>query len=248
MLSKRDSYKRRVAKLQKQLEKQRQRWIGQGLEHSRARTHYQTIVASHIAAERRGDKLLLEDRFKIQELENQVAVQWRNLAEAKDDASTAKLNYQAVTKSLEQCRAERRQARLDLDVALSTRDTWRIRCETAEKSFSHRAYQGLALWFAQTGTRLRLRRSRLGARIVNRFAVWRLNKPRVDAMREGGYIPEKLVKVALEYWEHDKARIAQEAYIKEMHYGTRNGKHYETVVMEPRPTLWRRFMILIGRA
>jgi hypothetical protein len=113
VLSNRDSYKRRVAKLGKLLAEHRDRAAQRDLEHSRARVHYQQIVARHIADERRGDQLLLEDRFKIQELENQVAVQWKNLAEAKDDAGMAKLNQQALGKELGQVRAERSQLRAE---------------------------------------------------------------------------------------------------------------------------------------
>lgn len=249
MLSNRDSYKRRVAKLEKQLSEQRERWAAQGLKHSRARVHYQAIVAKHIANERRGDQLLLEDRFKIQELENQVAVQWKNLAEAKDDAATAKLNYQVISKSLEQCRAERREARVDRDIALTRVDQWIDRCALAERSLSHRIWVAITTQIARLRVAIPLQISVWKSRIVNRFLIRRLSSDRVKALQEAGHVvPEKIIRSALAYYEHDKKRMQIDDQIKELHYGTRNGKDCCDAVIEKAPSLWRKLMILIGRA
>lgn len=244
----RDSYKRRVARLEKYLAASQQERANLAIEHAKVRKHYQDVVAKHIANERRGDQLLLEDRFKIQELEQQVGSQHVQLCNALEDVKVAQLNVQTYSKSLEQCRAERRQARLECAAAASMVDELQERLHIAEQRLSYRIYQGLARWCTKTGAKLRLRRLAIIEGIKARLLVLRLNKPRVEAMREAGYIPEKLVKVALDYWQHDKERMAQEEYIREVHSGSRDGKEWQRSVVVPKPSMWRKLMILIGRA
>jgi len=101
--NKRDSYKRRVAKLEKQL-----------VEHSRQRVHYANIVAGHLGTIRRHEQTLLDNAGEMVELKQQLAVCWKNWSEAKDDAATAKLNQQALGKELNHIRAERMQLRTQL--------------------------------------------------------------------------------------------------------------------------------------
>ena len=250
----RDSYKRRVAKLEKRLQHALDDGAASRLEHARQREHYADVVAKHIANERRGDGLLLQDRFKIQELEQQVGSQHVQLCNANEDAKVAKLNYQVVRKELDHLLAERKQDRMVMDALNCDVEYWKQECRTAERSLRHRVWVGVTGSLKRAAHNHRLRKSKWLAqwgqfkrRIVLRLMVLRLNKPRVDAMHQAGYIPEKLVKVALDFWEHDKARIEQESYIRRVHSGT-NQSNYEVTMELRKPSMWRRMMILIGRA
>lgn len=62
----------------------------------------------------------------------------------------------------------------------------------------------------------------------------RLNRGRVDAMREAGYIPRRLIKVARDYWEADKERLGWEDRAWDGRDFVRQG-------------LWAKLKILAGR-
>jgi len=241
-------YERRIARLQKMILTSQESKVALLNEHARVRKHYQDVVAQHIANERRGDALLLEDRFKIQELDNQVAVQWKNLAEAKDDAATAKLNQAVLSKEVNQLRAERQQLRLEIanrDVSVQSL----LECvKRLEHSFAHRLWMAIATQIARSRVGIALQLASIKRRLVARFMIRRLSAARVSALNEAGHIPEKLVKTAIKYWEHDQQRMQMDEQIREVHYGTHNGVDWKHEVIERRPSLWQRLMILVGRA
>lgn len=54
-------------------------------QHEMDRERYGKVVAEHLARNRQNEQKILDDAFKITELENQLAVTWRNWSEAKDD-------------------------------------------------------------------------------------------------------------------------------------------------------------------
>lgn len=76
-------------------------------------------------------------------------------------------------------------------------------------------------------------------RVWNWWLVKRLNKPRVEAVTEAGYIPAKLIKIAHQYWEHDQKRLQHDEQIV-------GGSDY-TVYSRP-PGFFRRLKIILGRA
>lgn len=140
MLSSRDSYKRRVAKLEKLLAAAHKHDIDQSMEHARKRVHYQEIVAKHIATNRRNEAKILEDAFRISELDNQVAVQWKNLAEAKDDARVSKLNCDVYRNETKRLREERAQWRC-MEAALRSQvDEINERLYEATKTIQYRVW------------------------------------------------------------------------------------------------------------
>ncbi len=149
LLRKRDSYRQRVAKLEQQLADCQSKIVQQALDHGRLRVHYQGIVAQHIAINRRNEDKILADAFRIQELDNQVAVQWRNLAEAKDDASTAKLNCDVYRKETKQLQEERKQWRQLEAILRSQVDEIDERLYEATKTLQYRLYQAIVIGIAR---------------------------------------------------------------------------------------------------
>src|SRR5580693_9772599 len=84
-------YERRITRLKRQLDKRKllhrqdtsdhlSKLQSLKVEFDNLRTHYGSIVAKHIATERKQTAKILEDTFKIQELDNQIAVQWKDNA------------------------------------------------------------------------------------------------------------------------------------------------------------------------
>jgi hypothetical protein len=78
-------------------------------------------------------------------------------------------------------------------------------------------------------------------RTKNWFLVKRLNKPRVEAIAQAGYIPSKLIKMAHAYYEHDQKRMEHDEEIV-WKTGT-DYTHYSR-----KPGLIRKFKIWMGRA
>jgi hypothetical protein len=89
--------------------------------------------------------------------------------------------------------------------------------------------------FIQTGIEKRKQR------LVNWFMVQRLNKQRVEAVTQAGYIPTKLIKLAHKYWEHDQQRLAHDEQI--VWHTSTDYTHYSRP-----PSLWRKLKIIMGRA
>jgi len=90
--------------------------------------------------------------------------------------------------------------------------------------------------------------ARKKTRIWNWFLVKRLNKPRVEAMSEAGYIPAKLIKLANAYWEHDQKRLQEDEEIIKSSYSVCGNEHTEQRIYSRKPGLIRRLKIWMGRA
>ena len=116
-----------------------------------------------------------------------------------------------------------------------------------ERSLLNRLWVAIPTQWARfcqlIATQLTTRRNR----IVNRFKIWRLNRARVEAISEAGYIPEKLVKIAERYWEEDQKRLKIDEQIRNIHYGN---EHTGIAQVERvcKPSIWRRIAIILGRA
>jgi hypothetical protein len=236
--SKVNLYERRITRLKKRVAREAEIRADQ-------RTHYGNVVAKHIATERGLNTTIsqfttaaIQDRFKIQELENQVALQWQKNAELGEDVKK-------YTRALSAARLENDQYRFQADHAIDVVEALERDIKELKLKLGYRArrfllgeYQALKASAAGLYARTRLRWINTILRLRNRALVWRLNKARVSAISEGGYIPEKLIKLALQYWELDKER-ASETIVEFDSTG---------VGREARQTLWRRLRIWLGRA
>jgi chromosome segregation ATPase len=78
-------------------------------------------------------------------------------------------------------------------------------------------------------------------RLTNWFLIKRLNKPRVEAVTEAGYVPAKLIKLAHKYWEYDQKRLEHDEQI--VYQSGTDYTHYSRP-----PGFWRRIKIRLGRA
>lgn len=237
-------YKRRIALFKKRIDNVKECA-------ALARIHYSHIVAKHIA-EKRGlrnqlDDLTtaaIQDRFKIQDFEAQIANQWRENAELRDDLARAKLSHDAKAKELQQANYLVRSRGSDIQEL-------EIRVERLQRSLTNRIWsvlvvehQALRVRLNQFIARRRIAFAGWKSRIVHRWMIRRLSKARVAALYEAGHIPDKLVRSALAYYEHDKKRLDMDEQIRDIHYGPQHTQ----VVRATRPPLWRRIKIWMGRA
>lgn len=184
------------------------------------RSNAEEYMTSYVGQVRRLTETMAANNVKITELEQQVGVQHKELAAARGDATGLKASNQKL-----------RSHAVDLEIALIN---VRAQLAEAQKSVQYRVY----LWFDARIDAAKKVFAIRKQRMVNTFLVRRLNKQRVSAMGEAGYIPNKLVKAAIAYWELDKER-ATETIVE------RDGNGQDRVVKQ---TLWRRIRIILGRA
>lgn len=171
--------------------------------------------------------VLITNNIKITELENQVANQYReNAALRQDLEANSKRNLSHVR--------EIGRMRNEADDALNIELNLRMQLDEAKTRISYRIYK----WFVARVERLKEVLAIRKQRMVNAWKIHRLNRARVEALNEAGYIPEKLIKVAHQYWEEDKAR-ATETIVERDGYGN------DTIV---RQTPLRRLKIMLGSA
>jgi hypothetical protein len=241
-------YDKRIALYKKRIDKLKE--VGRD-----ARVHYGHVVAKHINAERnlrdQIDSLTtaaLQDRFKLQDYEAQIANQWRENAELRDDLARAKLMHDAKAKELTYMH---RQYRDQVEVvmclerqlaAAKSTTAYLIRQEIATQ------WQALRKAIATRKARVKLAFTIWKSQIVNRWMIKRLSKARVAALYEAGHIPDKLVRSALAFYEHDKKRLDLDEQIKYIHYGSTEARTSTKVMKETRPPLLRRIKIWMGRA
>jgi hypothetical protein len=237
-------YEKRIARLKKKLDAQETLRAAQ-------RTHYGNVVAKYMA-ELRGARnqidsmttSALQDHFKINEYENEQAVYLKQNAELSQD-------LQKIEKMLKDSNAKHKlwyDRCLDRDQSIANlqNDIARAAIEIAElrQTFSYRAWIVITMWLAGVRMAIPTRLKLLKQRIKIRWTIARLSKRRVDALYEAGYIPEKLVKSALAYYEHDRQRMEIDEQIRVIH----GGADSTTFVRESKPSLWRRWNIFLGRA
>lgn len=185
---------------------------------------------------------LASNSMTIQELNDQVAVQWKQNAEAKSDveratllASNAVQKHNKMVHWLAEARKEKDEA--DVQVELMVGDIKKIQAELneAKRSLSNR------IWWAILGIHYRTKLSWKWRveRWKNTWKIRRLNRARVTALSEAGHIPGNLVRMAHAYWEHDKQRMERGVTVF-----LDNAPGQKTV----KENLWRRFRIWCGRA
>lgn len=209
-------------------------------EHDRFRAHAGNQLAEHLAKVRAANHVLAANNVTIQELQDQVGIQHKLLAEAQSDGARAISQYNKTAKRINELShiltAERRtydelyvQFERNIQLLKEARQRIPYRLWVAAVAAYHRLRIALKVEYAHRKERL-----------VNWWMVRRLNKARVTAMNEAGYIPEKLIKIAHKYWEADQARLKDGAEWRysEDHHGD----------VKAHPTMWRRFQIWAGRA
>jgi|SRR6266850_311275 len=180
-------------------------------QHAEYRLHAGKTLAEHLFKARRAEETLASNNMTIQELNDQVAMQWKQRAESRSDVERAvKLTAEAVAKhnrmvtSLREALDDKLELTRTVSLLRSQSEEFREALAEAKRSLTYRTARLFASGYAHAKAEIRRRRVLLR----NRWLVWRLNKPRVQAMSEAGYIPSKLIKMAEQYWETDKQRMS----------------------------------------
>ena len=207
------------------------------------------VIAEHIASQRSLNARIAEmrdkmisDSFKITELENQVAVQQKMVAEARADGERAIAQHNRAVERIDELLHELQVARNECDIVRDERNAARDERNAAQRRIAYRIYDSwlrytrrVRSWWCQC-------RHKLVERATARLLIMRLNMARVDAVTEAGYVPGKLVKAAIRYWEHDKERLQEDEQLV-----MRSDRSSYTVYRR-KPGLWRRIKIILGRA
>jgi len=234
-------YEKRIARLKKKL-------YAQETLRAEQREHYGHIVAKHLARERGLETTVsqlttsaLQDHFKLNEYENQQAVYLKQNAELsaqlqKDLPTLRRLNKEYWEANVRLREREERSTKTIEDLIADL--------ERARQTLQYRIWMAITMWLAGVRMAIPTRLKLLKQRIKIRWTIARLSKRRVDALYEAGHIPEKLVKSALAYYEHDRQRMEIDEQIRVIHGGSDSA----TYVREEKPSLWRRWNIWLGRA
>lgn len=233
---------RKIKRLKAEVKAGKELRASQARHHAEYRLAAGKTLAEHLFKVRRAEETLAANNMTIQELNNQVAVQWKQRAESRSDVErAAQLCTEAIAKHNKMV-THLREA-LDDKLALVTtvrllrseiQDLGETLAE-AQRSLTYRIARLLASGYESAKAHI----GHLRQQIRNRWLVWRLNKPRVQAMSEAGYIPGKLIKMAEKYWEMDQSRRAESliTYLDQA-----DGRK------PVRENVWRRFRIWMGRA
>jgi hypothetical protein len=230
-------YERRIARLKKDVEQQRKLRREMSTAFANAKVQYADIVASHMVSARKATDTVTQQAFKISELENQLAVQFKQNAELSSDLQKVTKRYNENFVSTNKI----------LDTIAMLKDDKRFLEEDlarARQAFGYRLWIAITIWWGSLLMAIATRLKLLKQRIKIRWTIARLSKRRVDALYEAGHIPEKLVKSALAYYEHDRKRMEIDEEIRLIHGGADSA----TYVRESKPSLWRRWNIFLGRA
>lgn len=211
-------------------------------QHAAYRLHAGKTLAGHLAKTRQAEATLASNNMTITELNDQVAMQWKQRAEARSDVERATaLTAEAVAKHNKMVTHLREALDAKLELANMVRllrdqaEEFGEALAEAQRSFQNRTWEAITLQIRSVRSYIRHFRWKMR----NRWLVWRLNKARVTAMEEAGYIPGKLIKMAEQYWEIDRQRMMPSmlTYID----ASENRKPV-------REHIWRRFRIWMGRA
>lgn len=211
-------------------------------QHAAYRLHAGQTLAGHLAKVRQAEATLASNNMTITELNDQVAMQWKQRAESRSDVERAtSLTAEAVAKhnrmaeSLRESWDEKRELANLVDfLRCQAKESGEALAE-AQRTLQNRTWEAITLQIRSFRSYIR----HLRWQIRNRWLVWRLNKARVTAMEEAGYIPSKLIKMAEQYWEIDRQRMMPSmlTYID-------TSENRKPV----REHIWRRFRIWMGRA
>jgi hypothetical protein len=182
--------------------------------------------------------VLAANNMEIQELKDQVGVQAKLLAEAQSDVRLYQEQAAEVIDQHNRMVTSLRSKVLEYDDLRDEQEQTILLLADARAKLSYRLWIALRDGYYRTCTAIKVECAHRRSRLLSWWAVRRLNKARVTAMNEAGYIPEKLVKVAIAYWEADKQRTSE--LIDEVNSSGQESKK--------RQTLWRRIRIWMGRA
>lgn len=193
----------------------------------------------------RAKETIASNGMTMCELQNQLAVQFKLLAEARSDVARAtELYNEAAEKhkimadSFANMRAASVRHYEDSEHLKAQLLELRDALTEARLSFSYRTWHAIICAYHRTRVRIKVEYAFRRERLINWWAIRRLNKSRVTAMNQAGFIPEKLVKLALQYWEVDKQRI------RDGEWGYDSGGQPVQISLG----LLRRMRILMGRA
>lgn len=218
---------RAVKRLQEQIDMLGDNKARQRDEFARYKYETQQIMDAAVRRNEYLSDVLVNNNVKITELENQVANQYKENSALRQDMERFAKRYNENVADIKNMRKK-------LDAAEDAETSLHIQLADARELLRYRVY----LWYVARVKRIREAFAIRKERIINSWKVRRLNKARVSALNEAGYIPEKLIKAAHQYWEADKVR-ATETIAQYDGYGN------EKVV---RQTWFRRLRILLGRA
>lgn len=184
-------------------------------EYQEFKAHSHEVLTSHLGKIRRQDETLASNNMTIQELNDQVAVQWKQRAEARSDVERAERfahetaeKHNKLAFQLEDADQKLRNARRERDDISATWHSTLLELAEAKRTLRYRIWVGVT----RSTSYLQAWLSSKALRLKNRWFIRRLSKARVTAMQEAGYIPEKLIKVAHRYWEADRERINGNVY------------------------------------
>lgn len=222
---------RAVTRLKRQLEVLREQKTKRIDEFKAYQANCHEIMTSYVSQVRNAtnriatlNDTLANNNVTITELQQQVALQQRMTAEAQQDGGNAIAKYNRSVQAYNSLKEQLARAAMDLaDAQQTIRYRLRVICDQ---------------WITRTRVETSALVTRTRNRIVNWWAIKRLNRARVNAMHEAGYIPEKLIKMAHVYWEADRLRTT-EMVIEYDGYGNES---------EVRQTMWRRIRIWMGRS
>jgi len=234
---------RKIKRLKANLKSHKELHAALKRQHTDYRLHASKTLADHLFKVRRAEETLASNNMTIQELNDQVAMQWKQRAEARSDverannlAAEATSRHNRMVTYLQESREGEQELARTVDLLRSKIEILGEEIAEAKRSLAYRIYR-LA---DEMATRCAISFRGFKQQLWNRWLVWRLNKPRVQAMSEAGYIPSKLIKMAEEYWETDKRRMGETI------------TNYSTYPADEqyvsRQTLWRRLRIWMGRA
>lgn len=240
-------YERRLKRLQKQVD------TGTALRHTQqaAVVKYKDQLKGMLEAQIRiarlaGDEVArlkettVANAMTIRELNDQLAVQWKQRAEAasdlkqvQDSAARSIASHNRQVQIMNELRAEVKQVTEDREAALAM-------LADAQTKIHYRLWQVILgfMYRSKAGIRTRYLRAK------NNWLIHRLNGERRAALKEAGHIPENLIHMAHKYWEHDQKRLEDdEQIIHTTYYPDKQAATYAR-----KPGLLRRFKIWCGRA
>lgn len=204
---------RKITRLQRQMKQASERREALARQFVEYKQHALQTLTECLGKIRRQDDTLASNNMTIQELNDQVAMQWKQRAEARSDveratktASEAVAKHNRMVQTVEQYKAWDDKWYVVRNEWMLVNESLRAELIEARKQLRCRIWVGVTRF--SSSVKVWLHSSRL--RLKNRWLVRRLNKPRVLAMQEAGYIPEKLIKIAEKYWEADKERINEQ--------------------------------------
>lgn len=230
------AYEAKISRLKRRLDKIQEARHLEAADSRRQKEHAHEVLTSYLAKIRRQEESLASNNMTITELEQQVAMQWKQRAEAQSDVERAtKDGAEAIARHnkmvtwLQQAKQERDDAFLEI-----TQLEYQL--ADARLTLQYRIWHATLSWVSRTKLSLQNR----SQRFINRWLVKRLTPERMMAIREAGYVPEKLIHIAQKYWEMDRQRMGQTTKI----FLDKQSDTFKTA----KQNVWTRLRIFMGRA